>query len=83
MFSRVDLRSGKGTRDRDEWRTTFKKQGLCKWLLIPFGLSNAPSTFMRLTNKVLIPFIGHFLVVYFYDILVYSWNEKDHKDHLR
>ena len=47
-----------------------------------FGLTNAPAYFMSMMNKVFMEFLDKFVVVFIHDILVYSENEVEHKEHL-
>jgi len=87
VFSKIDLRSGYHQikiRLQDIPKTAFStRYGLYEYLVMSFGLMNAPAYFMYLMISVFMPKLDKFVVVFIDDILVYSENEQDHAEHLR
>ena len=87
VFSKIDLRLGYHQikiKPKDIPKTTFTtRYGLYEYLVISFGLTNAPAHFMYLMNSVFMPELDKFVVVFIDDILVYSKNKEEHAKHLR
>ncbi|KAL4027588.1 hypothetical protein IC575_010758 [Cucumis melo] len=86
-FSKLDLQSGYyqvRIAEGDEPKTTcVTRYGAFEFLVMSFGLTNAPATFCTLMNQVFHEYLDKFVVVYLDDIVVYSTTMEEHRDHLQ
>jgi len=86
VFSKIDLRLGYHQlkiKREDVPKIAFRtRYGHYEFLVLPFGLTNAPAYFMDLMNRVLHPSLDKFVVVFIDDILIYSKSRQEHAQHL-
>ncbi|WVZ84564.1 hypothetical protein U9M48_031589 [Paspalum notatum var. saurae] len=87
VFSKIDLRSGYyqiKIREEDIPKTAFStRYGLYEYLVMSFGLTNAPAFFMYMMNSLFMNELDKFVVVFIDNILVYSKSEEEHEENLR
>lgn len=86
IFTKIDVRQAFHRirlSEESEYMTTFRTRwGSFKYKVVPFGLSNGPSTFQRYMNSVLMEFLDDFCCAYIDDIIIYSKTEEEHTRHV-
>ena len=86
VFSKIDLWSGYHQvwiKDEDISKTARTRYGHYEFVVMPFGITNAPAVFMYLMNNVMHKYLDKFVVIFIDDILIYSKSEEEHKEHLK
>jgi hypothetical protein len=87
VLSKIDLMSGyhqMKIRPSDITKTAFStRYGLYEFIVMLFGLTNAPAYFMNLMNKVFMEYLDRFVMVFIDDILICSKNDSDNEEHLQ
>jgi hypothetical protein len=86
IFSKIDLNFGYHQlriKEEDIEKTTFStRYGHYEYIVMSFGLTNAPAAFMEAMNRMLHEYLDDFVVVFLDDILIYSMSEEEHDGHI-
>ncbi|XP_056425793.1 uncharacterized protein LOC130367400, partial [Hyla sarda] len=87
IFTKLDLRGAYNLiriREGDEWKTAFNtRDGHFEYLVMPFGLCNAPAVFQDFVNEIFRDLLYSCVIVYLDDILIFSANLEEHRQHVR